>query len=118
DLVANRFGIFEIDRIDLEQRKIALAILGRPDLAFYRVAGAQAETADLRRADIDVVGARKIVGVRGTQETKTVGQDFDNAFAGNIDFLGGQFLEDRKHQFLFAHGRSVLDLVFFSEHQK
>src|SRR6218665_3191986 len=45
DLVANRLGIFEIDRIDLEQREITLAILGRPDLAFDRVAGAQTEAA-------------------------------------------------------------------------
>jgi hypothetical protein len=43
DAVAHRFGIVEIHRIELEQREIALAILGRADLAFDGIARAQAE---------------------------------------------------------------------------
>jgi hypothetical protein len=56
DLVAELLRVLEIDRVDLEQREIALAVLRAADLAFDRVAGAQAEAADLRGRDVDVVG--------------------------------------------------------------
>jgi hypothetical protein len=49
DLVLDLLGVLEIDRGDLEQREIALAVLGAADRAFDRIAGAQAEAADLRR---------------------------------------------------------------------
>ena len=50
DLVLDLLGVLEIDGRDLQQREIALAVLGRADRAFDRIAGAQAEAADLRRA--------------------------------------------------------------------
>src|SRR5262245_65661605 len=48
DLVPRLLGILEIDRVDLEQREVALAFFRRADVAFDRVTGAQAETANLR----------------------------------------------------------------------
>ncbi|GCC49017.1 hypothetical protein chiPu_0033059, partial [Chiloscyllium punctatum] len=48
DLVLRLFRVFEIERVDLQQREIAFAFLRAADVAFDRVAGAQAETADLR----------------------------------------------------------------------
>ena len=47
DLVLDVLRILEIDEIDLEQREVALAVLGTADLAFDGVAGAQREAPDL-----------------------------------------------------------------------
>ena len=79
DAVADGLGIVEIDRTELGQREIALAFLGAADLAFDRVAGAQAEFADLVRRDIDVVGAGEIIGLGRAQEAEAVVQHFDRA---------------------------------------
>jgi hypothetical protein len=49
DLVLRRFGRFAVDAVDLDQREVALAVLGRPDFAFDRVAGVQVEAPDLAR---------------------------------------------------------------------
>ena len=115
DLVLLLLGVFEVDRVDLEQREIALAVLGSADRSVDRVAGAQREAADLGRADIDVVGARQIVRFRRAQEPEAVGQNLDDARAGDFDLLLGELLEDRKHHVLFAHRARVFDLEFFGE---
>ncbi len=49
NLVADFLRVLEIDRIDLEQREIALAFFRTADQAFHRIARAQAEPANLRR---------------------------------------------------------------------
>ena len=82
-------------------------------MAVDGVAGAQAEAADLRGRDVDVVGAGQVVGFRRAQEAEAVGEHLDHAFADDIDFLLGELLEDAEHQLLLAHGRGVLDLMFF-----
>src|SRR5262249_39642734 len=46
-LVARLLRRLEVDRLDLDQREVALAFLRRPDLTRYRVAGLQIELADL-----------------------------------------------------------------------
>ena len=58
------FRIVEIDLVDLELGKIALAILGRTDLAFDSVTCAQAEAPHLARAHIDVVRTRQVIRFR------------------------------------------------------
>ncbi len=118
DLVLDRFGVLEIDRGDLEQREIALAVLRRTDRAFHRVAGAKAEAADLRRADVNVVRPREVIGFRRAQEAEAVLQDFDHALAGDLHIALGQFLQDREQHVLLAHGRCVLDLELLGERQK
>ena len=65
DLVARFLGRLEVDRVDFDQREVALAFLGRADLAGDGVAGAQVEAADLRRRDVDVVRARAGSCTRG-----------------------------------------------------
>ncbi len=57
DPVADLVRILEVDGVDLEQREVALAFFRAADLAVEGVAGAQAEAADLRGRDIDVIGA-------------------------------------------------------------
>jgi hypothetical protein len=61
--VADDFGVVEIDRDQPGEGEIAFAVLGAADLAFDRVAGAQAEAADQVRADVDVVGPGEIIGL-------------------------------------------------------
>ena len=61
NLVLLLFRIFEIDVVDLEQREVALAVFRTADRAVDGIAGAQGEAADLRRADVDVVGTGEIV---------------------------------------------------------
>src|SRR3546814_18991750 len=73
------FGIVEVDRGQPGQREIALAVLGRADFPFHRVAGAQAELADLGGAYVDVVRTGQIIGLRAAQEAETVGQNLDRA---------------------------------------
>ena len=115
DLVADLLGVLEVDRVDLQQREIALALLGAADQAFDRVAGAQAEAADLRGRDVDVVGAGEVVGIGRAQEAEAVLQHLDDAFADDLDVARRELLEDREHQLLLAQGGGVLDLVFLGE---
>ena len=110
DLVARLLRLLEIDGVDLEQREVALAVLGRADMAVDGVAGAQAEAADLRGRDVDVVRAGQVVRFRRAQEAEAVGQHLDHAFADDVDLLLRKLLEDAEHQLLLAHGRGVLDL--------
>ena len=118
DLVARLVRVLEIDRVDLEQREIALAFLRAADLAFDRVAGPQREAPDLRRRHVDVVGAGEIVGVRRAQEAEAVLQHFDDALADDVGLLGGELLEDREHQLLLAQRARVLDLELFGKGQQ
>src|SRR5687767_5056370 len=110
DLVPDLLRVVEIDRVDLEQREIALALLGAADRPLDRVAGLQRETPDLRGRDVDVIRARQVVGVGRAEETETVLKDFDDAVAYDLDILAGELLEDREHQLLLAHAAGVLDL--------
>ncbi len=115
DFVLGLLGVFEVERVDLEQSEIAFAFLRRADVAVDGVAGAQAETADLAWADVDVVGAGEVVRFRRAQKAEAVGQHFDDAFADDVDLLRRQLLEDGEQQLLLAHGAGVLDFVFFGE---
>ena len=102
-LVARLLGRFEVDRFDLDQREVALPFLGRPDLPRDGVAGLQVELADLRRGDVDVVGARQVVVVGRAEEPEAVGQHFEHAFGEDEAALLGLRLEDLEDQLLLAH---------------
>ena len=69
-LVLGLLGVFEVDVRDLEEGEIALAVLGRSDLAFDGVAGAKRKTADLRGRDVNVVGAGQVVRFRRPRKPK------------------------------------------------
>ena len=118
DLVARLFGVLEIERVDLEQREIALALFGAADVAVDGVAGAQAEAADLRGRDVDIVGAGQIIRFRRAQKAEAVRQHLDHAFADNVGLARRELLEDAEHQLLLAHGRGVLDLKLFGKRDK
>ena len=115
NLVAGRLRLLEVDRVDLEQGEVALALLGRTDLALHRVTGAQRETADLRRRDVDVVGARQVVRIGRTQEAEAVLQDFDDADPCDLNILGSKLFQNGEHQLLLAHGAGIFDAVLLGE---
>ena len=118
DLVARLLRVLEIERVDLEQSEIALAFFRAADVAVDGVAGAQAEAPDLRRRDVDVVGARQVVRFRRAQKAEAVGKNLDDAFADDVGLARGELLEDAEHQLLLAHGRGILDLELFREGDK
>ncbi len=118
DAMAQLVGFVEIDLVDLEQREIALAVLGRADLAFDGVAGAQPEAAHLARADIDIVGTGKIIGFRRAQEAEPVLQHFEHAVAGYRQVVLSELLQNREHHVLLAQRGRVLDFKLFGERQQ
>jgi ABC-type uncharacterized transport system substrate-binding protein len=54
DLVLGFFRVFKIQRVDLEQRKIAFTLFRAAYMALDGIAGAKPETADLRRRELPV----------------------------------------------------------------
>ena len=109
DLVAGFLGRLVVDRVDLDQGEIALALLGRPDLAGDGVAGAQVETADLRGRDIDVIGARQIVVLRRAQKAEAVRQALEHAVGEDQAALFGLRLQDLEDQLLLAQAGDAGD---------
>ena len=107
--IARDLGILEIDRFDLNQREIALAVLGRTDLARNGVAGSQIEFPNLRRRNVNVVRAGKIVIFRRAQEAEAVGQAFQDAFREDQTVLLRLGAEDLEDQFLLAHAAGARD---------
>src|SRR4029077_11116792 len=83
-----------------------------------RIAGAQSEAPDLRRRDVDVIGAGEVIRFRRAQKAEAVRQYLDHTFADNVSLARRELLEDAEHQLLLAHGRGVLDLQFFGKGDK
>src|SRR5208337_57840 len=79
DFVAGDLGVLKIDSFNLDEGEVALAVLGRADLAGDGVAGTQVEFANLRWGDVDVVGAGEIVIFRCAEEAEAVRQALQNA---------------------------------------
>ena len=115
DLVAGFLGRLEVDGVDLDEREVALAFLGRADLAGDGVAGAQIEAADLRGRDVDVVGAGKIVVLGRAQEAEAVGQAFEHAFGEDETALFGLRLQDLENELLFAQAGGAGDAHVFGD---
>ncbi len=117
DLVARFLGRLEVDGVDFDQREVALAFLGRADLAGDGVAGAQVEAADLRGRNVNVVGAGQVVVLGRAQEAEAVGQAFEHAFGEDQAALFGLRLQDLEDQLLLAqaggawHAHVLGDLV-------
>ena len=115
DFLSGHVGVFEVDRFDLEEGEVSLAILGGPDLSGDRVAGAEVEPADLGGGDVDVVGAGEVVVIGCAQEAEAVGEGFENAFAVDHPVLFRMGLQQGEDQLLFAHARSALHLQFLGQ---
>ena len=118
DLVADFFRVFEVDRVDLQKRKIALAFLRTADRTLNGIAGFQREPPDLRRRNVDVVGTGQVVGVGRPEKTKPVLQHLHHAFTDDFHFLRRELLQNREHQLLLAHHTGVFDLEQFGKGNK
>ncbi len=114
-LILGGFRRLEIDVADLEQGEVALAFLGRANLAADRVAGAQVEAADLTGRNVDVVRAGQIGAVGGAQEAEAILQNFQHAVAGDILAALGQRLEDGEDDILFAGPRHAFEFQFLRD---
>src|SRR5207247_10560151 len=111
DPVLVGLGGIGVDLVDFHQREVALAVLGRANLALDRIARVQVEAPDLRGADVDVVGGSQVGRIGRTQEAEAVRQHFQRAFAEyGFAFLGAVFQEG-KDQLLLAHAVGAVDLV-------
>ena len=108
-LLAGLVRSLEVDRLDLDEGKVPLALFRRTDLARHGVAGLQIELPDLRRRDVDVVGPRQVVVVGRAQEPEPVGQHLEHAFREDEAALLGLRLEDLEDQLLLAHARRAGD---------
>ena len=112
------FGVFEVDRRDLEKREIALSVFRAPNLALDRIAGLQRKPPDLRRRYIDIIGTGQVIRIRRPQEAEPVLQDLDDAFADNFNVVCRKLLENSEHLLLTAHCAHILDLEFLTERGK
>ncbi len=115
DLVARHLGVLEVDGLHLDQREVALAVLGRAHLPRNSVAGAQVKLADLRWRDVDVVGPGQVVVLRRAQEAEAVGQALEHPFGEDQAVflrLGAQDLED---QLLLAHAAGAGDVQLLGD---
>src|SRR5690606_25239359 len=118
-LVLRRLDRLAVDGVDDVQREVALAVLGPADAAGDVVAGAQVEAADLRRADVGVVGAGQVRSLGRAQEAEAVGQDFQHAVGLHAFAVAGQHLQDREDDVLLARARHAFaDLQLVGDFQQ
>src|SRR5438876_449745 len=78
----------------LDQRKIFFPFMRGTHLAADGVAGFQVEFADLRRRNVNVVGAGKVIVVRRTQKAVAIRQDFQHSFSKDVSFFFALSLQD------------------------
>ena len=109
------FRRFEADFRHLEQSEIAFAFLGRANLSGNHVALAQGKAADLRGRNVDIVRPRHVAAQGGSQEAETIRQNLQHAVAEDCAVLRGAGLQQRKNQFLLAHGAGVFYFILFRQ---
>src|SRR5262249_27978156 len=109
DLLPRALRLLEVDGLDLEEREVALALLGRTDLPRDHVAGAQVESADLARGKTRVIRARQVVVGGTAQEAEGVGEDLEDAVPAHRSVELGLRLENGEDQLLAPERRRPLD---------
>jgi len=56
NFAAGYFRVLIVDRVHLEEREVAFAFLGGPNLAGYRISGADIEPSYLRGRYVNIIG--------------------------------------------------------------
>ena len=107
--VLRLLGIFVIDALDFQQGEKAFLFFRRPNLARDDVAGLQIEAANLRRRDINVLGAGEVVEALRAQEAESFREDFEHAFGEEDAAAFGVLLQDVEDHLVLAHGPEILD---------
>ncbi len=113
--IGDALGVFAVDRLDAQQGEIALGFLGRANLALNDVPIAQAKSADLAGADVDVVRAGEIVVFRAAEESEAVGENFQHAFAVHQAVLADAGAEDLEDQVLLLQSDVIDDPLFLGD---
>ena len=103
-----RLGIDAVDRLDPDQAPVLLAVLGLADDATDTVAGAQAETADLRGRDVDVV--RRGHDAAPAQEAVAIVDDVEDAHDVDLARPLDLALDDALDEIVLAHLARVIDI--------
>ncbi len=83
--------------------------MGRADVAADGVAGLEVELANLRRRDVDVVGAGQIVVVGRAKEAIAVGQNLKHTFGKDVALFFALGLKDLEDQVLLAEAAGSRD---------
>ena len=109
-LLLGVLGMLPVDHLDLEQGEVALRFLRGADLAGNGVARPQIELLDLRRRDVDVIGARQVVVGRRSEESVPLGQDLEHALGEYEPVLRRLGLEDLEYDLLLPQARQPLDV--------
>ena len=115
DPVLGFLRLLEVDLLDLEQGEVPLALLGGPDLAHDRVAGAEIEALDLAGRDVDVVRPVEVVPVLAAEEAIALGQDLQHALASNDRIGVEQRLLDAEDQILLPKAGVVGDVQLLGQ---
>ena len=113
--VGDALGVFTVDRLDAQQGEIALRLLGRTNLPLHHVTVAQAEAANLAGADVNVVGAGKIVVFGAAQESEAIRQDFQHALAVHQAVLANARAENLENQVLLLESDEIRDALLLGD---
>ena len=73
DFFGQEVGIVVVNRLDAQQREVALVLFRRADGAGHNAAVSQAEASDLTRRDIDVVRAGEVMVIGTAEKAEPVG---------------------------------------------
>ena len=105
------FRRMAVDRLDLHEGEVLLALDGQADRPFDDQAGAQAEPANLAGRDVNVFRRGQVVVGGAAQEAVAVGQDFEGAGAAD-DLAAFDLPADDGHDQLAAVHAGVFGDAF------
>ena len=117
-LVLRSIGAVVVDGVDLEKREVAFPFLWRTNLARDGVAGAQAESSNLARTDVDVVRTGEVGAVGRAQETEAVLQDLEHPVSVDVFAPSRVTLEDGEDDVLLALTGHAVDAHLLRELEK
>ena len=98
-----------VDAVDFEHGEEAFFFARGADLPGDEVAGLDGEAADLRGAEIDVLGGGQVAVSLGAQEAEAVGQDFEEAASVDRAAAFGGDAQDFKDEFGFLESADAFD---------
>ena len=110
-------GLVVVDQLDAQHGEESLAFFGAPDLAVDSVAGLEVEKPYLGGGDIDIVGAREIGILGGSQKSVAIRQNFQRPIGVDDTALFGMGFQCIEDEFLLAQGYQlfVVDPVLFAQ---
>ncbi|MDT4783921.1 hypothetical protein FQZ97_162150 [compost metagenome] len=118
NLVLGVLRTIEVDRVDLQQREVTLALFRWPNLADDGVTGTQVEPADLAGRDVDVVRAGQVGRVGGAQEAEAVLENLQHAITGDFLTAFRVLLEQGENHVLLARTGHIFYAHLFGQFEQ